>query len=260
MWNHDVVAINPTGRFSSRVDDYIRYRPSYPDAILPLLARECGLRPEARIADIGSGTGLLSQLFLRYGCEVCGVEPNAEMRSAGDRLLAAEGRFSSVDGRAESTGLPDASVDFVTAGQAFHWFDPAAAGSEFRRILRPPGWVILAWNERLVEGRFLEEFEALLQRYSTDYSQVDHRRMDAAVMDAFFGPGRWKLATLPNEQLFDFDGVMGRLDSSSYAPARGTEAHHQITEALRVLFAECQRDGIVAFRYETKVHFGRLLR
>ena len=250
--------LNPTGRFSSRVADYIRYRPSYPDAIIPLLERECGLRPEARIADIGSGTGLLAQLFLRFGFEVCGVEPNPDMRLAGDRLLAAESRFHSVDGRAEHTGLHDASVDFVTAGQAFHWFDAPAARTEFRRILKPPGWVVLVWNERLVEGRFLEEYEALLERYAPDYSKVDHRRMDAGVMDGFYGNGQWKLSTFPNVQQFDLEGVLGRLDSSSYAPARDTDAHVRVKEALTNLFEGCQRDGLVAFRYETKMYVGQV--
>jgi hypothetical protein len=118
--------------------------------------------------------------------------------------------------------------------------------------------VVLVWNERLVEGRFLEEYEALLNRYSTDYSQVDHRRMDAGVMDEFFGVGQWKMAILPNEQQFDLDGVMGRLNSSSYAPAPGSDAHASIAEALAKLFAECQCRGSVAFRYETKVYMGQV--
>ncbi|HLK70025.1 MAG TPA: class I SAM-dependent methyltransferase [Bryobacteraceae bacterium] len=250
--------VNPTGRFSSRVADYIRYRPSYPDGVIPMLERECGLRPGARIADIGSGTGLLAQLFLRFGCEVWGVEPNAEMRHAGERLLAGEGKFHSVEGRAEQTGLPAAGIDLVAAGQAFHWFDAAAARAEFRRILRPPGWVVLVWNERLVEGRFLEEYEALLNRYSTEYAQVDHRRMDAGVMDEFFGPGQWKLEAMPNAQYFDLDGLLGRLDSSSYAPAPGTDSHAQITAALGELFARSQQNGVVPFLYETKIYVGNI--
>jgi SAM-dependent methyltransferase len=250
--------LNATGRFSSRVEDYIRYRPSYPGGLIPLLERECGLRPESRVADIGSGTGLLAQLFLGFGCEVDGVEPNSGMRRAGERLLAAEPRFHSVDGRAEHTGLPDASVDFVTAGQAFHWFDLSAAGAEFRRISKPPGWVVLVWNERVVQGRFLEEYEALLDRYAPEYAQVDHRRVDAGAMDQFFGSGQWRLATFPNEQQFDLEGVLGRLDSSSYAPAAGTEARARIAEALGKVFAECQQGGLVAFRYETKVYVGQV--
>jgi SAM-dependent methyltransferase len=249
--------LNPTGRFSSRVADYIRYRPSYPEDVVRLLQREYGLSTETRIADIGSGTGLLAEVLLRSGCEVVGVEPNAEMRGAGDRLLATEPRFRSVEGRAEATGLPDASVDFVTAGQAFHWFDVPAARAEFQRILKPGGWAVLVWNERLVEGRFLEGYEALLKRYAPDYSQVDHRRMDAEVMDEFYGAGQWQLATFPNVQKFDLEGVLGRLDSSSYAPVAGTEGHARMREELAKLFDECQQDGTVAFRYETKTYVGR---
>src|SRR4029453_17979120 len=120
-------------RFSSRVEDYIKYRPSYPPALLDTLVTQCRLTPTAEVADIGSGTGLLSELFLRNGNRVYGVEPNREMREAGERLLSAYPSFVSVDGRAEATMLDDASVDFVTAGQAFHWFDPPHARREFMR-------------------------------------------------------------------------------------------------------------------------------
>ena len=250
--------LDATSRFSSRVDDYIRYRPGYPRQIVPLIERECGLRPGAPVADIGSGTGLSAALFLEAGCEVWGVEPNADMRAAGERLLAGHPRFHSVDGRAEDTGLGAASVNLVLAGQSFHWFDQAAAQAEFRRILRPPGWVALAWNERLVEGRFLEEYEALLHRYGTDYDRIDHRQVGAEAMDRFFGPGHWRLATFPNEQRFNLEGVLGRLHSSSYAPPAGTEAYERINEEVTRLFAECQKGGEVAFRYATNVYYGRV--
>jgi SAM-dependent methyltransferase len=252
------MSTDPTRRFSSRVEDYIRYRPSYPESVLSLLERECGLNAQARVADLGSGTGMLSQLLLRSGCEVIGVEPNADMRLAGDRLLASEPRFRSVEGRAECTGLKAASVDLITAGQAFHWFDLAAARPEFARILRRAGWVALVWNERLVQGKFLEEYEAALKRYSTDYASIDHRRMDAGVMDSFFGAGKWRLATFPNEQQFGLDGVLGRLHSSSYAPPAGSEAYDRINEEVTRLFAACQCDGKVTLLYETKVYYGRL--
>src|SRR3954470_13160055 len=131
---------DPTRRFSNRVEDYIKYRPGYPRAVVGLLEDECGLTRESVVADVGSGTGILSELFLSAGVRVYGVEPNREMREAGERLLAAYESFVSVDGRAEETTLADASADFVTAGQAFHWFEPASARREFRRILRDGGW------------------------------------------------------------------------------------------------------------------------
>jgi SAM-dependent methyltransferase len=249
---------DPARRFSSRVADYVRHRPSYPPELIPWLARECGLTPRSAVADIGSGTGFFAALFLRFGCQVFGVEPNAEMRQAGEALLAEEPRFQSCEGRAEATGLLDGSVDFVTAGQAFHWFERDAARLEFRRILRPSGWVVLAWDERLVKGRFLQGYEAVLERHAADYKQVDHRRMDAAVMDAFFGAGRWKQAAFPNAQQFDLEGLLGRMHSSSYAPPPGTEAYDRVNHELTCVFAEHQQEGRVAFDYLTKVYAGTL--
>ena len=153
-------------RFSNRVADYIRYRPGYPSTCLDLLREECGLQPAHVVADIGSGTGLLSKLFLDNGNRVFGVEPNAEMRSAGEEYLQEYANFSSVNGSAEETTLPSQSIDFITAGQAFHWFEPAKAKREFQRILKPGGWVVVVWNERRIfESRFGKEYEKLLGRF-----------------------------------------------------------------------------------------------
>src|ERR1700723_1734576 len=151
--------------FSSRVEAYARYRQSYPCETQGILEREGILTAACKIADIGSGTGLLARSFLDFGCEVNGVEPNPGMRAAGERMLSGEPRFRSVEGRAEATTLPDGSVDFVTAGQAFHWFEPAAARAEFQRILQPAGWVVLIWNERLVTPGFMAEHEDLLNKF-----------------------------------------------------------------------------------------------
>jgi SAM-dependent methyltransferase len=249
---------DPTKRFSSRVEDYIRYRPSYPPAVLSWLAAECGLQAQSRIADIGSGTGILTRLFLDFGCSVFAVEPNADMRAGAERQLAAQPRFHSIDGRAEATTLPDACVDFVTAGQSFHWFDPAATRDEFRRILTPGGWVVLIWNERLVTPGFLTQYEDLLQRLSTDYGRVDHRRIDSAEITRFFGGRPWRAATFPNRQDFDWDGIRGRLLSSSYAPLPGSPNYQPMMEELEAMFVKYQQGGRVKVLYETKMYVGQL--
>jgi SAM-dependent methyltransferase len=249
---------DPTKRFSSRVEDYIRYRPSYPEAVIPWLQGECGLTLESRVADIGSGTGILSRLFLDFGCHVSGVEPNAGMRQAAARLMAGEPRFHSVDGRAEATTLLSACVDFVTAGQAFHWFDPAAARAEFRRILRPKGWVVLIWNERLVTPGFLTEYEDLLQRLSTDYGRVDHRQVGDEAIGKFFAHESWRAASFPNHQDFDWEGLRGRLLSSSYAPLPGSPKYEPMMEELAAIFANYQEGGQVRVVYETKMYVGRI--
>ena len=249
--------IDPTKRFSSRVEDYIRYRPSYPPAVIGWLAAECGLTPQSRVADIGSGTGILCQLFLAFGCPVFAVEPNPDMRAGAERQLAGDPNFHSIDGRAEATTLPDASVDFITAGQSFHWFDAAAAHTEFRRILRPNGWVVLIWNERLVTEGFLADYEDLLHRLSTDYGRVDHRRIDSAEITHFFGDRPWRAASFPNHQNFDWDGIRGRLLSSSYAPLPGTPKHPEMMEQLEAIFQKYQQGGHVKVIYETKMYVGQ---
>ena len=250
---------DPTRRFSSRVEDYVRYRPGYPEALLRLLEGECGLTPESVIADVGSGTGILSELFLRSGNRVYGVEPNREMREAGERLLAAYPNFTSVDGRAEATTLEDACVDFVTAGQAFHWFDPPQARREFERILRPGGWVVLAWNDRRTAGTpFLEDYERLLLEYGTDYREVSVKYMEDSSLSTLFGRAEVRTASFDNEQVFDFEGLRGRLTSSSYSPEPGHPNFEPMMRELESLFRRHEREGRVVVGYDTKVFYGRL--
>lgn len=246
-------------RFSSRVADYVRYRPGYPAALLDLLRRECGLRPEHVVADIGSGTGLLSELFLKNGFRVFGVEPNADMRRAGEEYLSRFAQFTSLDGSAEGTGLKNASVHFVTAAQAFHWFEPNAARKEFSRILRPGGWVVVIWNERLTDSTpCMREYEALLLNFGMDYSSVSESYPRPEQMRSFFAPGRYAQRDLPYLQDFDFDGFAGRLRSSSFVP---TEAHPNFVPMmaeLRRIFDEYQRSAQVRMDYLTRVYFGQL--
>jgi SAM-dependent methyltransferase len=251
--------VDPTKRFSSRVDNYIRYRPGYPAEIMDLLRRDCGLHPGSVIADIGSGTGKLTELFLENGNQVFGVEPNREMREAGDRLLQRFLRFRSVAGTAEATGLPDRSVDLITAGQAFHWFDLEPCRLEFSRILKPGGRVAIIWNDRLVDRTtFLAAYEQLLHDFSTDYEQINHRRFnDGEAVRKFFG-GAVQLKNFPNAQLFDFEGLKGRLMSSSYAPEPGQPRHDEMIETLKRIFETHQKDGRVVFEYETHVYYGQL--
>jgi SAM-dependent methyltransferase len=249
---------NSTERFSSRVDNYIKYRPSYPPAVLAVLTAECGLSPASVVADLGSGTGLLTRPFLEVGCRVYGVEPNREMREAGERLLSHYPNFTSVAGTAEATTLADHSVDFVVAGQAFHWFAPAATRSECRRILKPGGWAALIWNSRRTSGTpFLEAYEQLLQTYGTDYAAVSEKQVDDESIGTFFGGAPYQVRTFDNQQLFDYDGLKGRLLSSSYAPEAGQPQHAPMLASLATLFEAHQKDGRVAFEYDTKVYFGQ---
>jgi SAM-dependent methyltransferase len=251
--------LDATRRFSSRVENYIRYRPRYPQAILPLLERECGLTPAWVVADVGSGTGILSEPFLANGNRVFGIEPNPEMREAGARQLAGYPLFISVDGRAEATGLEPATVDLVSAGQAFHWFDRPAARAEFARILNPHGWVVLVWNRRRKEATaFARAYDRLLRTWSPDYDSVDLKNLTDEMIAGFFGPGAVELRTLENRQVLDYQGLEGRLMSSSYAPEPSHPNHGPMLAELRTIFEAHSINGTVTFDYETAVYLGQL--
>lgn len=257
----DRPALDPTLRFSDRVADYVRYRPGYPEALLRALEAEAGLAPGTGVADVGSGTGISTALLLRSGAEVWAVEPNPEMRRAAEDRLAGEPRFHSVAGTAEATTLPDASVDLVAAGQAFHWFDRERFRAECVRILRgapSTGRVALFWNSRRTESTpFLREYEALLRRFGTDYERIDHKQLGPEGFEAFFG-GPYESRRFDNHQVFDFEGLRGRLLSSSYTPAPGHPDHEPMLAELRRLFDRHQEDGQVRFEYDTELHLGPL--
>jgi len=245
-------------RFSGRVGDYARHRPGYPLEVLDILRQECGLRADHVIADVGSGTGLLSELFLKNGNTVFGVEPNAEMRQAGEQYLQGYTGFTSVAGSAEATTLPRACSDFVSAGQAFHWFEPNAARAEFRRILRPGGWFVAVWNFRDKETKFGRAYESLLEKYGTDYTSVREAYPKGHDLDAFFQGGPYLHRTMPNLGLFDWDRLAGWLRSSSFVPREGHPNFEPMMAALRELFDALQRGAQVQVENTTHLYAGRI--
>ncbi len=249
---------DPTQRFSARVENYIRYRPSYPPQVLETLRSECGLTASSAIADIASGTGIFTRLLLENGNRVYGVEPNRDMREAAERLLADFRGFSSVTGTAEATTLPDQSVDFATAAQAAHWFDLAKARREFERILKPAGWAVLIWNERSTDSTpFLREYEALLLEYGTDYEMVRHENTTDNIGE-FFAPIPFEQRVFDMRQDFDYTQLEGRLLSSSYAPMQGHPNYEAMLAALRRVFEGHQKDERVGVAYRTRMYYARL--
>jgi len=250
---------NSTTRFSNRVENYIKYRPGYPPQVLETLMRECGLNETSFVADVGSGTGIFTKVLLPEVQQVFAVEPNDAMRHAAEELLRGEAGFISVNGTSERTTLPDDCVDFITAAQAFHWFNTAECKKEFRRIGKAQAWTVLIWNERRVDSTpFLRGYENLLLTHGTDYAQVNHTRFDAAAIAEFFAPQPFQLQTFENRQLFDYAGLEGRLLSSSYTPDADSPHYAEMREGLKVLFAEHQENGAVSFDYDTNVYYGHL--
>ena len=251
-------ASNATSRFSDRVENYVLYRPGYPGEALQALKEECGLARDHVVADLASGTGIWTRVLLENGNPVFGVEPNAEMRAAGERLLARFPKFTSIAGTAEATTLADHSVDLVTAAQAAHWFDRKRTRSEFVRILKPGGWLALLWNERVTDSTpFLRDYEALLLKYGTDYQDIRHERTTAEINE-FFDPAPYQERVFDMRQEFDYAGIEGRLLSSSYAPGPEHPRHAPMLAELRRIFDAHAVEGRSTFAYKTRLYFGRL--
>ena len=249
---------NAVGRFSSRVEPYAKYRPTYPPALIQILAANCGLAPDSVVADVGSGTGILCRLFLEYGNTVFGIEPNTGMRLYADKTLWQFNNFLSVPATAEATTLKAGSVDLITAAQSFHWFDRPKAKREFARIIKRGGFVVLIWNERRVDSTpFLKAYEDLLLRYGTDYERVRHENVEGEIAE-FYSPHSFKLENLENLQRFDLESLKGRTQSASYTPEPGDSNYEALYSELEKIFQTYAKDGKVNVEYDTRVYYGRL--
>jgi SAM-dependent methyltransferase len=248
-------AVTPLTRFSNRVADYVRCRPSYPPGVLDAIERTGGPLERSAVADIGSGTGISSELLLERGATVYAVEPNAEMRAAAEMKLSGNPRFHSVAAPAEATPLADASVDGILAAQSFHWFRFEEARREFQRILKPLGWIAIVWNDRQRESTpFLAEYEAFLRQWSVDYGQVDSRRIGREAIERFCAPREVRSFNFPHSQKFNWEGLVGRHRSSSYALAPGDPRYEASLASLRAIYDRHAEGGLVRFDYLACLH------
>jgi SAM-dependent methyltransferase len=250
---------DPLSRFSDRAEDYAKYRPHYSHDVVDALKTFCALSSGHLIADVGCGPGMMAEIFLNNGNRVIGVEPNREMRVAGEKYLADYPNFSMIDGSAENTTLANGSVDFVVAGQAFHWFRPPEARMEFARILKKGGWAVLVWHDRdIISAPFLREYEVFLRKHGIDYEQVTHKYVATyEAVQNFYAPSTGFLIKQHTEQRLDFDGLRGRLLSSSYIPKSG-ERHDAMMRELPQLFCDHAADDRVVLEYDTKIYYGHL--
>jgi ubiquinone/menaquinone biosynthesis C-methylase UbiE len=245
--------LDPKKRFSSRVENYIKFRPSYPSEIVNFLKKKNILRDDSVIADIGSGTGILSELFLKNGNTVYGIEPNADMRSAAENLLENYSNFITTDGSAENTKLKGKSINIITVGQAFHWFDIKKTQKEFKRILKEEGHVVLIWNNRKKSGNgFSTEYEKFILKYGKDYKFT---RKDEKDINNFF---KYEKKMFFNYQDFDFEGLKGRLLSTSYIPLEDNLEYEDMIKDLEKIFDKYQHDGIIRLEYNTEIYYGNL--
>ena len=264
-WELDWAATRKDGvkdskkRFSNRVGDYTRYRPGYPREIMVFLNQSCGLTDDSVVADVGSGTGLLTALFLENGNRVFAVEPNPRMREAAEHLLGTHPLFESVAGSAEATTLPDASVDLVAIGNALHWTDPGPARAEFSRILKPSGHVAIVWNAPVKSGTpFLEAFARFLSRHGTHGKAGENTPYKDLyeISEAFFPAGEVEIATFPNAHRLDLVALEGLVLSFSNLPARDEPGARRMLNDLKRIFLAKETDGTVTLPYEARVYIG----
>jgi len=247
-------------RFSNRADDYAKYRPDYPPELLSALQRHGALTEESVVADIGSGTGILTRQIAPLCAYVYAIEPNRPMRKASLELLRELEQVVVLEGRAENSGLRAESVDLIIAAQAFHWFDIYWTYEEWGRVLRPEGRIALIWNERSVDAdAFHQQYEQLLLDFGTDYRSVDHRRISEEQIKQFLEPETLITERMNNSQTLDFDGLKGRLLSSSYVPKESDPNFSEMLRRLQELFDLHSSQGAVTVRYETKLYLGRLI-
>ncbi len=249
--------MGPTKRFSNRAKLYADYRPGYPKELISFLRDEMNLRPLHTIADVGSGTGLLSKLFLDNGNVVYAVEPNMEMRQAAESIFDHNPNFHSVDGTAEHTTLTEHRIDFVTVAQAFHWFDKGLTRQEFKRILKPNGNVILIYNDRKKIDGFMQEYERLLLNYAPNYKEQTHQDVSEKEITDFYGNERVGKKYFDNYQSLDLEGFKGRLMSSSFIPLE-LNLQPSFNEELKQIFERYRLEGKVRFEYITRVWYGKI--
>lgn len=248
-------SVNPTSRFSNRAENYARFRPGYPDGLFAFLETAMNIKASDCIVDIGSGTGLFAEPFLKRGFSVVCIEPNDDMRKAGEERLKKYVAFQSIGSTAEGTGLPDESVDLITVAQTFHWLDPIGARLETKRVLKPHGQVVLAWNRQTSESEFEKKYTALRNQYRI--GEPGPVQIDPVAIQQFFAPAVPVVKTFENEQLLDFEGLKGQLLSKSYIPLPGHETYDAMITDLIKLFVNYNESGLVRIRYETLLYYGK---
>jgi SAM-dependent methyltransferase len=240
--------MNPLERFSTRSESYARYRPSYPAAALDTILSGLATPAELVAADVGAGTGISSRLLAERGVRVWAIEPNAAMRQAADPHPL----VTWVDGTAEHTSLPTASVDLVTCFQAFHWFDPQHSLPELHRILKPTGRLAVVWNQRDRSDSFTAGYTTLIKQLSNQHPAEAKMLAEQPLLQSAWFTNLCQF-TLPYHQPLDLDGLIGRARSVSYLPDDAA-TQERLIAGLTQLHQQWQ-DGcaIVYLTYRTEI-------
>jgi ubiquinone/menaquinone biosynthesis C-methylase UbiE len=245
-----------TQRFTGRAESYSKYRPSYPIQILDIFEKEAKFDSTKVVADIGSGTGILSRLFLENGNKVFGVEPNDDMRRLAELNLEEFQKFESIKGTAENTGLEDESVDLIAVAQALHWFDPEKSWREFRRIAKHGCYLCVLYNDRKKDdpSGITHEYEEIIQKYARNKPKLE--RIEDDILSQFFKEWSFKKFSLPNKQILEFEGFLGRVSSASYMPRPSDLEFSAVERELKDVFDKHHKDSKITLSYDTNIFLG----
>src|SRR5487761_355900 len=245
-----------TQRFTGRAETYSRYRPTYPNQFLDVLKKEANFDSNKIVADIGSGTGILSKLFLENGNRVFGVEPNEDMRSVAESNLGHFQRFASIKGTAENTTLEDRSVDLISIAQALHWFDSKRSWKEFSRIIKRGGYLCILYNDRKTDDAsgIMQRYEEIIDKHARNKPNLE--RVEDDILSKFFSGWSFKKFSIPNKQGLGFEGLVGRVCSASYMPQPNQEGFSEAKKELGDMFSKHQEDNKITLSYETNIFLG----
>jgi SAM-dependent methyltransferase len=248
--------LNPTGRFSNRADYYARFRPGYPPGVVKILSKELAFTRNDIVADIGSGTGLLTKLFLKNGNKVFAVEPNDKMRLHVEKDSSRFRNLVTVKATAEATTLAAYSVDLIAVGQALHWFNPSKTRREFSRISKPGAGLCVVYNKRAKSSGLSRGYAKVVTRYSRDRKKIPP--VTDRLASAYFDKGEFSKFDLPNEQILSFRGLLGRLISASYVPTPKDKDFRAFEEDVREVFDSYSVKGRVRLAYDTEILVGKV--
>jgi SAM-dependent methyltransferase len=249
--NDKLNRLNPTERFNNRVENYLKFRPHYPEELFSFLETQLKLDSRMKLADIGSGTGLFAEPLLKKGYAIYCIEPNDEMRSAAEKHLSIYPGFISIDNRAEHTGLEPNSIDCIIVAQAFHWMNPIETKQEFSKILKDNGKIIICWILAMEDTEFLEKYEGIRKTFGIEYTAT--KRADESVLREFYSPQNMNSKIFYHKIKMDFEKLKGHLLSASFIPQRGHGSFNVMIDSLQELFDKYNENGFIEMKYQTIV-------
>ncbi len=245
-------------RFSSKVEQYTRYRWNYaPEAIAWIFATTL-LSRDIVVADIASGTGMLTEHFVNRVRRIFAIEPNAMMRAVAEKNLGECSSFFSINGLSDATSLADKSVDLITVGRAIHWFPPEATKKEFHRILKPEGWLVIM-NIPCLNNNLSNALKAIRIEENGWDTQGDQYRLNNIPLSFYYGNDNYLKMNFESTKTETWDEFMGNLLSLSSCPNREHPLYGNLEKSAKAVFDLFRtEDNSLNFNLATEVNLGQI--